>query len=115
MELGIPVERNDVSNTGLYTLKGDIKNIVKCKLKKMNNFIINNNIGEIDIMKMDVEDAEFDILYFSRDILHKIKYLYIELNKDLSDQNVETIDLLENNGFHLVKRRRGNFLFSRNR
>ena len=117
MELGMPFNK-DSRKTGLYTYKGPRDNVIKrkdlvtCTFKKLNEFILDNNIEKIDIVKMDVEGAQYDILSSSIDILDRIQYLHIELGEAVyNEEDKKTLSLLFKNNFEILMTRKQNWLF----
>ncbi len=106
VELGIPKERES-ENVGLYTCKhdGEIKDVVKCKMIRMVDFINENGISNIDLIKIDVEGCELDILDSSKDILNKINFVHLEVNTFFKD-NLKVCKFLEDNNFSFVRRTR---------
>tara|TARA_Y100000310_G_C20642390_1_gene794689 strand:+ start:388 stop:1092 length:705 start_codon:yes stop_codon:yes gene_type:complete len=113
MELGLPINRKDGNrneNTGLYTYQGKRRYLVKCNFKRLDYFMKERKIEKIDIMKIDVEGAEHEILSSSEKVLSKIQYIYIELGREV-DENNKTWQLLTKHNFKLVKKRRSNYLF----
>jgi len=59
------------------------KNSIKIELKKLNNFIDNDNFNNIDFIKIDTEGHEFKVLEGGLDFIKKsnIKLIQIEFNR----------------------------------
>ena len=73
----------------------------------LTDIFLENKIDHIDLLKMDVEGAEFEIFRSAKiDDLNRIYGLVIEYH-----EYIETVDglisFLENNGFKLINRRQG--------
>jgi FkbM family methyltransferase len=81
---------------------GDV-DIVKCQT--LDTFCAENGIDHIDILKIDVEGATFDVLNNMK-MLNKIKIMHIEtedypfFDGQILDKDVE--NLLKDNGFKLI-------------
>ncbi|HSG42929.1 MAG TPA: FkbM family methyltransferase [Anaerolineales bacterium] len=66
--------------------------------------ITENNIQQIDYLKMDVEGAEYDILFkCPADTLKKVKCIVMEYHEFEGDQrdHHDLIKVLQSNGFHV--------------
>lgn len=81
-----------------------------CKVRtiSLSNYVAENNIDKIDVMKLDVEGAEIDILHSSLDILTTMKpLLIVEFNKvadmrfDHSSHNLKS--LLTSLGYEILR------------
>ena len=59
------------------------KNSIKIEIKKLNNFIDNDNFNNIDFIKIDTEGHEFKVLEGGLDFIKKsnIKLIQIEFNR----------------------------------
>lgn len=113
MELGIPVsDEKDPRGKGnfrIFDYKEELINKVSVKLKVLDDFVSQNNITEIDILKIDVEGAERNIFDGGIDTLKITKMLHIELWKEHRDM----VGFLENLNFKFIKHNRQNYLFIR--
>lgn len=118
MDLGIPIHETS-DKTGLYTHgEGKGKDLIKrrdlveCSFKKLSDFVLDNKIEKIDIMKMDVEGAQYKILSSSTNILNRIHYMHIELGEKIhNEEDKESLDLIYKNNFELIITRKNNWLF----
>jgi FkbM family methyltransferase len=75
---------DDGAQSSVYLKSGQKENI---NLVDYNNFINKNNIGFIDLMKINIEGSEFDLLeYIIKNNLHlKIKNIQVQFHKMFSD------------------------------
>jgi FkbM family methyltransferase len=75
---------DDGAQSSVYLKSGQKENI---NLVDYNNFINKNNIGVIDLMKINIEGSEFDLLeYIIKNNLHlKIKNIQVQFHKMFSD------------------------------
>ena len=77
----------------------------KVKTIILNNFVKENSINQIDVMKIDVETSELNVLYGADEILKKTKCILIEISdtkkKFLEKYNL-MIDFLKKNNFKLL-------------
>ncbi|MCY7347740.1 MAG: amino acid adenylation domain-containing protein [Pyrinomonadaceae bacterium] len=72
---------------------------VVCPLKTLSQVMRENNIEQIDLLKIDAEKSEFDVLRgIETEDWKKIKQITIEAH-DIDGQLKQLIELLENNGF----------------
>ena len=86
--------------------KKEVFKEIETKLTKLNDYLIKNNINEVDFLKIDTEGSEFDILCGLENSIKKVKIIYFEHHYDLmikkkykfSDIN----NLLLNNNFKKV-------------
>ena len=88
--------------------KNSIIKKIKIKTSTIDNFVKQNKIKKIDLLKIDTEGHEFEILNGAKKTIQdgKIRYLLIELHyskmyKKYSKKNIE--NFLKKNNFHLVK------------
>lgn len=69
----------------------------------LSKFCADNNINRIDFLKIDCEGSEFEILKSDPSILQKVSKLVMECHP-YGDETVDgMIDLLKNNGFHVIR------------
>ena len=86
--------------------KKEVFKEIETKLTKLNDYLVKNNINEVDFLKIDTEGSEFDILCGLENSIKKVKIIYFEHHYDLmikkkykfSDIN----NLLLNNNFKKV-------------
>jgi FkbM family methyltransferase len=72
---------------------------VKCHLRTLSNFIRENNIDRIDLLKIDCEGAEWDVLQgIAKEDWSKIKSLVVEVH-DVDNRLNKIKELLAQNGF----------------
>ncbi len=73
--------------------------MVVCPLKTLSQVIRENNIGQIDLLKIDAEKSEFDVLRgIEENDWRKIKQITIEAH-DIDGQLKRLLNLLETHGF----------------
>ncbi len=77
-----------------FTRTSDNFDIVHCiDLKTILN---DNNLKEVDFLKIDCEGAEFDILYNTgKDVFDKVKFLCVEYHNYSKKENYNGISLIE--------------------
>lgn len=78
---------------------------IKCYylLKKSYNYVIDNNIHNIDFLKIDTEGYELNVLKGFDHFLENINIIQFEYGGTFLDNNVKLIDVihyLERNGFY---------------
>ncbi len=81
--------KNRTGNSLVYTHGGGaMRKVVKVDTKRFDTFFTENNIGEVDFVKLDVEGAEDMILYSDgfKNIADKIKSIMIEFHFSRSDK-----------------------------
>ncbi len=72
-------------------------------IKKGKDYVLNQNITNIDFLKIDTEGYELNVLKGFGDFLKNIKIIQFEYGGTFLDNNVKLIDVkdfLEQNGFH---------------
>ncbi len=72
-------------------------------IKKGKDYVINNNIKNIDFLKIDTEGYEFNVLQGFEDFLENIKIIQFEYGGTFLDNNVKLIDIinyLKQKGFY---------------
>lgn len=81
----------NVKNEGTGTsIKNSISNIgKKVQVRNISEFIAENNVGHIDLMKINVEGSEYEILpeLIKSDIILKVKNLLIQFH-EIDDNSV---------------------------
>ena len=81
----------------------DDSNKILLDIKKGNDYIINNNIKNIDFLKIDTEGYELNVLQGFEDYLENIKIIQFEYGGTFLDNNKKLIDVinyLEQKGFY---------------
>lgn len=97
---------------GVRSTAGSIKNLkhkelrsgkkIKVKTVKLDNYILNNKLNQIKLLKIDCEGAEYDIFKSSREI-YNIKYLIVEAHETLGNNPFDLIKNLKRNGYIVNK------------
>src|SRR5262249_22541282 len=73
-----------------------------CRLRRLSDLILENGIGQIDLLKIDAEKSEFDILSgIEAEDWSKIKQIVMEVH-DIDGRLDQTADLLKRHGYDLV-------------
>ena len=113
--MGVPIEREKENNMGLYRIESvdesPVCNKVVCEMERLSSFIKNKKIQKIDIMKIDVEGSEINILKDSSDVLKKVEYIHIEINRNFKGSN-DISKFLKSMGFiHVGNTRRSDFIW----
>jgi FkbM family methyltransferase len=81
----------------------DDSNKILLHIKKGKDYIIDNNIKDIDFLKIDTEGYELNVLQGFEDFLENIKFIQFEYGGTFLDNNIKLIDVinyLEKKGFH---------------
>jgi len=73
----------------------DNSNKVLLHIKKANEYIIENNIKDIDFLKIDTEGYEFNVLKGFDSFLENIKIIQFEYGGTFMDNNTKLIDVIE--------------------
>lgn len=79
--------------------------IKKIKTIILNNFVKENSINQIDVLKIDVEGSELNVLHGADEILKKTKCILIEISdtkKNFLEKYNLIIDFLKKNNFKLI-------------
>ncbi len=100
---GLSINHSLIEN---YALLGKEKNTQKVEVKTLEQFIKDNEIEQIDFLKMDCEGAEYAILFNTlSSIFEKINVISMEFHdmKDPDFTGDEIVKKLEENGFEIVK------------
>ena len=103
--MGIPADRLDEKNNGLYTIQSGGEKLgreVLCEMIRLSDFIKNNNIREIDIIKIDAEGKDLDILGDILEMLPNVRYIHIEVNKEFKSSK-KICTFLKKHGFEYIK------------
>jgi len=99
-------ENNSIYSDYNYYLNQDSNRKEKAEFITLSDIFIDNNIEIIDFLKLDVEGAEYDILFnSSRDVLNKIKIMSIEFHdlKNEINNGLNLFKFLYKNGFNIVR------------
>jgi len=84
-------------------LVSDDSNKILLQIKKGKDYMINNNIKNIDFLKIDTEGYELNVLQGFEDLLKNIKIIQFEYGGTYLDNEkklVDVINYLEQNGFY---------------
>ncbi len=110
MELGVPMSDVEDPRGGTYTFfhpREELTNKVFAKFEILDDFVSQNKIEEIDILKVDVEGSEKYMFERGINTLKITKMLHIEFWKEHRDM----VGFFENLGFKFIKHNRQNYLF----
>lgn len=83
--------------------KSDDANKILLNIKKGKDYIINNNIKNIDFLKIDTEGYELHVLQGFEDFIENIKIIQFEYGGTFLDNNKKLIDVinyLKQKGFY---------------
>ena len=111
LELGIPRERNDLDNIGLYSVYENSSN--KGKAIQIGNFIqlreyIDNlNLKSFDIIKMDVEGCELMILEDNLELFKNSKAVHMECNSKYVTNTIKIKSYLTDFGYKYIMNTHG--------
>lgn len=87
-------------------LKQDYQDIEKASFIRLADIFIENKIEQIDYLKLDVEGAEYDILFDTEpEVLNKIKVISMEFH-DLKKEEytgIKLVEFLKRNNFEIIK------------
>ena len=81
----------------------DDSNKILLEVKKGKDYVIDNNIKNIDFLKIDTEGYEFNVLKGFEDTLENVKIIQFEYGGTYLDNNTKLIDVvnyLEKKGFY---------------
>jgi FkbM family methyltransferase len=81
----------------------DDSNKILLQIKKGKDYVIENNIKNIDFLKIDTEGYELNVLQGFEDFLENVKIIQFEYGGTFLDNNkklVDVINYLEKKGFH---------------
>lgn len=83
--------------------KSDENNKILLEIKKPKDYMVENNITNIDFLKIDTEGYEFEVLQGFEDYLNNIKIIQFEYGGTFLDNGVklnDVIEFLKKYGFH---------------
>ena len=81
----------------------DDSNKIVLHIRKVKDYVIDNNIKNIDFLKIDTEGFELNVLKGFGDFLENVKIIQFEYGGTFLDNNTKLIDVinyLEQKGFH---------------
>lgn len=119
-ELDLTSTLSNYSSSSYYNklkkiiLKKNSFYLKKVQCIKLDTFCKKKNINYIDILKIDVEGHEFNVLNGAKNILPKVKFIIIEIQKNdmfknYSKNKIESF--LNKKNFYLIKRFRFPLMF----
>lgn len=80
----------------------DESNKVLLKIRKSQDYIIENNINKIDFLKIDTEGFEFNVIQGFEETIEKVNIIQFEYGGTYLDNNIKLINIkqyLEEKGF----------------
>lgn len=83
--------------------KSDDSNKILLDIKKGKDYVINNNVKQIDFLKIDTEGYELNVLQGFEDTLENVKIIQFEYGGTFLDNNTKLLDVkeyLEKKGFY---------------
>jgi len=94
-------------HNGCHSLfrRSDTDNKIQVEAITLEKYVLNNNISQIDFLKMDCEGAEYGILFSLSDdfLTHKIKKISLEYHDDVNEHNhKELVDFLVNHNYKVL-------------
>jgi len=90
---------NRINSCGM----NDESNKITLQIRKAKDYISENDINQIDFLKIDTEGYEFDVLKGFEDCLENVKIIQFEYGGTFLDNGiklVEVIDYLKEKGFY---------------
>ncbi|MBC6480579.1 MAG: FkbM family methyltransferase [Hormoscilla sp. GM7CHS1pb] len=79
---------------------------IKTKMSRLDNFIQENKIAEIDLLRINANGCEFQVLKGADKYIHGIQKIFIQVENNAIYENVaskaEIVDYLTKKGFRLV-------------
>lgn len=81
----------------------DDSNKITLTIKKGKDYVINNNIKNIDFLKIDTEGYELNVIKGFEEMLENVKIIQFEYGGTYLDNNVKLLDIityLERKGFY---------------
>ncbi|MEM4325823.1 MAG: FkbM family methyltransferase [Candidatus Pacearchaeota archaeon] len=91
---------NRISASNSFFPQGN-KKIEMVKTTTLKDFVKKRNIKKIDLIKMDIEGAEYDVIKTSERVLKKTRAVVLEIHKDLltEKQIIEINEIFKRNKF----------------
>ena len=111
LELGIPHDRNDLNNIGLYSIHENSSN--RGKSIQIGNFIqlreytTKLNLKSFDIIKMDVEGCELMILEDNLELFKNSKAIHMECNGKYASNTIKIKSYLTDFGYNYIMNTHG--------
>lgn len=105
----------DIYASGTKSIYGSGINSIECKFRKFDDIKILLNLKDCDLIKIDVEGAEYDVINSLIPLIKKFKPLIIvELNPNYKDQNAIIFDVLISLGYKSIERVKDKKMFNIN-
>jgi len=96
--------RSSLLSRNIYNSPAFIKTMVNAS--RLDDFLIRENIAKVDVMKIDVEGAAFEVLKGLGSALEEVKLIQVEteLKKVWKDQRIkeEVFEFMTSSGFKLI-------------
>lgn len=83
--------------------ESDDANKIKLHIRKAKEYVVENNIKQIDFLKIDTEGYELNVMKGFGDFLSNIKIIQFEYGGTFLDNNIKLVDViryLEQHGFY---------------
>jgi FkbM family methyltransferase len=95
----IKIFRNE-GNTGASSVKRDLEDHYSVSCIRLSEFLNENSLEHVDLLKLDVEGAEYEIIRDVECCLDRIDQIVVELHsRDLSREQIKEIkEILSNQG-----------------
>jgi FkbM family methyltransferase len=81
--------------------KGSSGKKIRVKAMKLDDILKNNKIGRIDVMKIDVEGAEFNVLKGAIKTIRKSRKMHLFIDLDNPKQAHKIFEFLKREGFNI--------------
>jgi len=97
-----PIHQSFYDRINSCNISGD-KDKVLLQIRKAKDYMLENNINNIDFLKIDTEGYEFNVLKGFEDKIKNIKIIQFEYGGTFIDNNTKLIDVinyLKDNGFN---------------
>ena len=111
LELGIPYDRNDLDNIGLYSIHENStnngKSIQTGTFIRLREFTNKLNLNSFDIIKMDVEGCELMILEDNLELFKNSKAVHMECNSKYANNTLKIKSYLTNFGYEYIMNTHG--------
>ncbi|KKM86890.1 hypothetical protein LCGC14_1274480 [marine sediment metagenome] len=109
-EMGIPQNRKDTDNIGLYTIGGH-KKTTSASFEVLDEWCEDNQIYP-DFIKIDAEGAEYEILRKGFRAIRSARYILCEHHLEYTEQDT-LYTLLLDNGFEVKMTNRNNYFWEK--
>ena len=106
LELGIPSDRTDLKNVGLYSIHENSSNngqvLQMAQFIKLQTYLTEVGITSFDIIKMDVEGCELMIIEDNLELFKNSKSIHIECNDIYKSDNLKIKSYLKEMGYKYI-------------